>query len=365
MSDLTQLQALLQTKICPITGTDIASKLSNNSVIRKDGRVLLSLELGARLSLSSLEAIKVWMEPYLVDCLGTDRLEVVAETEVISRAVTGGGTPHAAIKNIIAVGSGKGGVGKSTSSVSLAYALAAEGARVGLLDADIYGPSVGHLLGVQQRARVTSEKKFIPIEVDGVYSMSMAYLVDEDTPMVWRGPMASGAVLQLLNDTAWPTLDYLIIDLPPGTGDIVLTITQKLPLCGAVVVTTPQDVACLDAKKALQMFSKVEVPVLGVVENMHSYHCGACGHEEALFGHGGALKLAQAASVPVLGHIPLTLACRVEADAGRLPALMQSESPEAAAWRATALKLIGALAQRPIYRPSVIPTRVAMVSPNH
>lgn len=249
-------------------------------------------------------------------------------------------TPHKAhenlanianVKNIIAVASGKGGVGKSTTSVNLALALAADGARVGLLDADIYGPSVGMLLGVKDgtRPETEQEKFFKPVIANGIQSMSMAYLVTENTPMVWRGPMVSGALQQLITQTLWDDLDYLVIDMPPGTGDIQLTLSQKIPVSASVVVTTPQDIALLDAKKGIEMFRKVNIPVLGVVENMSMHICGNCGHAEHIFGEGGGDKIAEEFGTELLGSLPLSKYIREQSDAG-LPVVAADADSEVA-----------------------------------
>ncbi|MBD3667511.1 MAG: iron-sulfur cluster carrier protein ApbC [Kangiella sp.] len=222
------------------------------------------------------------------------------------------------IKNIIAVASGKGGVGKSTTSVNLALALSHLGANVGILDADIYGPSIPIMLGLQgKHPESTDKKKILPVENHGLQSMSIGYLVKPEQAMVWRGPMASGALQQLINDTQWRDLDYLIIDLPPGTGDIQLTMAQKIPVTAAVVVTTPQDIALADARKAVTMFNKVSVPVLGVIENMAMHTCSNCGHQEHIFGSGGGDKLAQEIGVELLGSLPLALSIREQADSGQ------------------------------------------------
>ena len=224
----------------------------------------------------------------------------------------------AQVKHVIAVASGKGGVGKSTTAVNLALALEREGAKVGLLDADIYGPSQGMMLGVAagRRPQVKDEKQFVPIRAHGLKTMSMSFLVEENTPMVWRGPMATGALQQLLMQTDWETLDYLIVDMPPGTGDIQLTLSQKVPVSGAVIVTTPQDIALLDARKGIEMFRKVDIPVLGVVENMSLYECPKCGELSHLFGAGGGERVAAQFGVPLLGELPLAQAIREQADGG-------------------------------------------------
>ncbi len=226
------------------------------------------------------------------------------------------------VGHLLAVASGKGGVGKSTAAVNLALALAREGAAVGLLDADIYGPSQGMMLGVAagQRPEVSERdgsRWLVPIKSHGVKAMSMSFLADERTPMVWRGPMATGALQQLLGQTDWGRLDYLIVDMPPGTGDIQLTLSQKAPLSGAVIVTTPQDIALLDARKAIEMFAKVEVPVLGIIENMSYFACPGCGQETPVFDTGGGARVAEEYATPMLGALPLAPAIRAEADGGR------------------------------------------------
>lgn len=221
------------------------------------------------------------------------------------------------IKNIIAIASGKGGVGKSTTTVNLALALASQNHRVGILDADIYGPNQPHMLGSTAKPALHDKDRFEPVVRFGLQTMSMGYLVDTSDPMVWRGPMVVKALHQMLYFTAWDNLDYLLIDLPPGTGDVQLTLSQKTPLNGAIIVTTPQEVALLDARKGLAMFRKVDVPILGVIENMSVYHCDQCGHDAHIFGEGGAEKLAAEFNVSLLGKLPLTLKIRAQADAGK------------------------------------------------
>ena len=264
-----------------------------------------------------------------------------------SHAVQANLTPHPRVRNVIAVGSGKGGVGKSTTAVNLALALAAEGARVGLLDADVYGPSIPAMLGLSGRPDSPDNKSIEPMRAFGVEAMSIGLLVDQDTPMIWRGPMATSALTQLFNDTRWDDLDYLLIDLPPGTGDIQLTLAQKIPVAGAVIVTTPQDIATLDAKKALKMFEKVEVPVLGIVENMAVHTCSNCGHVEHLFGQGGGERMAAQYGVPLLGSLPLDIAIREQGDAGQPVVVAAPDSTVAQAYRQTARVMAATLAQRP------------------
>jgi ATP-binding protein involved in chromosome partitioning len=260
-----------------------------------------------------------------------------------------GGLPNMqAVKNIIAVASGKGGVGKSTTAVNLALALQAEGARVGLLDADIYGPSQPQMLGVPKGERPAQRgaQMLEPIVAHGLQTMSIGYLLTENTPVVWRGPMVSGALQQLLNQTAWDALDYLVIDLPPGTGDIQLTLAQKVPVSGAVVVTTPQDIALLDAIKGIEMFRKVDVPVLGIVENMAVHVCTNCGHVDHLFGEGGGERIAADYGVPLLGSLPLARSIREQADGGKPTVAAEPEGKVAALYRDIARRTAAQLAWR-------------------
>ncbi|MBN8414301.1 iron-sulfur cluster carrier protein ApbC [Halomonas denitrificans] len=239
------------------------------------------------------------------------------------------------VKHIVAVASGKGGVGKSTVTVNLALAMAAEGYRVGVLDADIYGPSQAQMLGVGEgvRPQASGENQFLPLEAHGLQAMSMAFMVDVREPMVWRGPMVAGAFQQMLNQTRWNELDYLFIDMPPGTGDIQLTLAQKVPVDGAVIVTTPQDIALLDARKGIEMFRKVKVPVLGVVENMSLHTCSQCGHSEPVFGEGGGERIAAEYDTRVLGRLPLSLTIREQVDSGRPSVVAEPEGEVATSFR--------------------------------
>lgn len=259
----------------------------------------------------------------------------------------GGLSPHARVRNVIAIASGKGGVGKSTTAVNLALALQRQGARVGVLDADIYGPSVPAMLGLSGKPDSPDNKSIEPLRAFGVEAMSIGLLIDTDTPMIWRGPMATSALTQLFNDTLWGDLDYLLVDLPPGTGDIQLTLSQKIPVAGAVIVTTPQEIATLDARKALKMFEKVEVPVLGIVENMAVHTCSNCGHAEHLFGEGGGQRMAAQYGVPLLGSLPLEIAIREQGDAGTPIVAAAPESAAAQAYLAAATRLAEELAKRP------------------
>ena len=266
------------------------------------------------------------------------------------RAVQGQLKPLPRVRNIIAVGSGKGGVGKSTTAVNLALALAADGARVGVLDADVYGPSIPTMLGLSERPQSPDNKSIIPLRAHGIEAMSIGLLVEQDTPMIWRGPMATSALTQLLGDTRWggeEGLDYLVVDLPPGTGDIQLTLAQKIPVAGAVIVTTPQEVATLDARKALRMFEKVEIATLGLVENMAQHVCSNCGHVEHLFGEGGAAHMAEKYGVPLLGSLPLEARIREQGDLGTPVVAAQPDSNAAKAYRALASRLVEELEKRP------------------
>jgi ATP-binding protein involved in chromosome partitioning len=269
---------------------------------------------------------------------------VSVTTRIATHKVQGNLTPLPGVKNIIAVASGKGGVGKSTVAVNLALALAAEGAGVGVLDADIYGPSQPRMLGIEGRPESPDGKTIVPMTNHGLQVMSIGFLVGEDTPMVWRGPMVTQALTQLLHSTHWHDLDYLIVDMPPGTGDIQLTLTQRVPVAGAVIVTTPQDIALLDARKGLNAFGKVQVPVLGIVENMATHVCSNCGHEEHVFGTGGGQRMAEQYGVPLLGSLPLDIRIREHADGGNPTVAAAPESELAMRYREIARNATARLA---------------------
>jgi ATP-binding protein involved in chromosome partitioning len=268
----------------------------------------------------------------------------VVDTKITPHEVQKGLKPLPNVKNIIAVASGKGGVGKSTTAVNLALALQIEGATAGILDADIYGPSQPRMLGADQKPETTDGKSMEPVMSHGLQSMSIGYLIEEDTPMIWRGPMVTQALEQLLRDTRWHDLDYLVIDLPPGTGDTQLTLCQKIPVSGAIIVTTPQDIALLDARKGLKMFEKVDVPVLGIVENMSTHICSQCGHEEHIFGEGGGQRMAEQHNVPFLGALPLDIRIREEADGGTPTVIAEPDSRIAHIYRDIARRASAKLA---------------------
>ncbi len=256
---------------------------------------------------------------------GVNTTNINIDNKIITHAAQKGVEPVKGIKNIIAVASGKGGVGKSTTAVNLALALLKDGASVGILDADIYGPSQPRMLGANAKPESKDGNSLEPIISHGLQSMSIGYLIEEDTPMIWRGPMVTQALEQLLKDTKWDNLDYLIVDLPPGTGDTQLTLAQKIPVSGAVIVTTPQDIALLDARKGLKMFEKVNIPVIGVIENMSIHICGKCGNEEHIFGKGGGVRMAKEQNVDFLGSLPLDIKIRAETDSGRPSVVAEPE----------------------------------------
>ena len=277
---------------------------------------------------------------------GVANVTINVAHKVASHAVQKGVNMIPGVKNIIAVASGKGGVGKSTTSVNIALALAAEGATVGILDADIYGPSQPRMLGISGQPESADGKSLEPMSNYGIQSMSIGYLIDEDTPMIWRGPMVTQALEQLLKDTKWKDVDYLIIDLPPGTGDIQLTLAQKVPVTGAVIVTTPQDIALLDARKGLKMFEKVEVPVLGIVENMSIHICSECGHAEHIFGAGGGERMAEDSDVDMLGALPLDMSIRIGTDEGKPTVVADPDGTIATIYRDIARRVAAKLSQK-------------------
>lgn len=277
---------------------------------------------------------------------GVENATINVTHKIIAHSVQQGVKRLSNVKNIIAVASGKGGVGKSTTSVNLALALTSEGATVGLLDADIYGPSQPRMMGLSGQPESTDGKSLEPMENYGVQTMSIGFLIDEETPMIWRGPMVTQALEQLLNDTNWRDLDYLVIDLPPGTGDTQLTLAQKVPVSGAIIVTTPQDIALLDARKGLKMFEKVEVPILGIVENMSTHLCTNCGHEEHIFGQGGGQTMASEAGIDLLGSLPLEMGIRLQADSGKPTVVAEPNGRTAEAYREIARKAAARLSRQ-------------------
>ncbi|WP_066018425.1 iron-sulfur cluster carrier protein ApbC [Endozoicomonas atrinae] len=319
-----------------------------------NGKVSASLVLGYPAK-GLCDGVAQMLSSKIEDVDGVESVEVAVNWKVDPAPVQGELETMAGVKNIIAVASGKGGVGKSTTAANLALALAAEGARVGILDADIYGPSMGQMFGIPDGSRpdVKNDKFFMPIEAHGIQVMSMAFLVTEDTPVVWRGPMVSGALIQLLTQTMWNDLDYLVIDLPPGTGDIQLTLAQKIPVSGSVVVTTPQDLALIDAKKGVEMFRKVGVPVLGVVENMAVHICSNCGHTEHLFGEGGGSRIAEQFEIDLLGSLPLSMMIREQADEGAPTVVSEPESQIAMIYRDMARHMTAKLWLRHQQAPAV------------
>ena len=285
------------------------------------------------------------LEEAIRGLISAEILELNVVSKITAHGVQRSLKPLANVKNIIAIASGKGGVGKSTTAVNLALALAAEGASVGVLDADIYGPSQPLMLGLAgERPTSTDGQSMQPLTAHGIQVMSIGFLIDPDQPMVWRGPMVTSALNQLLNQTQWEDLDYLIVDMPPGTGDIQLTLSQQVPVSGAVIVTTPQDIALLDARKGLQMFRKVSVPILGIVENMSTHICSECGHEEPIFGSGGGESMAADFDVELIGSLPLDLSIREQTDSGEPTVIAEPDGPNAQAYRHAARRMAALLA---------------------
>ena len=319
------IQNALKTLIDPNTGKDFITSKSAKNIQISGNNVSLDIVLGYPAK-SVMNNVKVLVENHLKNLAGLESLTVNIGSRIVAHKAQQGVTLLPNVKNIIAVASGKGGVGKSTTSVNLALALAAEGATVGLLDADIYGPSQPQMLGISGRPESSDGKSMDPMLAHGIQAMSIGFLVDVDTPMVWRGPMVTGALEQLLRETRWDNLDYLIIDLPPGTGDIQLTLAQKIPVTGAIIVTTPQDIALLDARKGLKMFEKVGIPILGIVENMSTHICSNCGHEEHIFGAGGGQKMCDDYKVDLLGSLPLDISIRVQTDSGKPTVIAEPDS---------------------------------------
>lgn len=310
------VQAALKGLIDPHTQTDFVSASAVKNIRVDGGDISLDIVLGYPAK-SQFEAIRKIIIEALRVLPGAQNVSVNVSSHIVAHAVQRGVKLLPGVKNIVAIASGKGGVGKSTTAVNLALALAAEGASVGILDADIYGPSIPMMLGITGRPESIEENTIEPMMGYDLQASSIGFLIEEDSPMVWRGPMVTSALEQLLRQTRWRDLDYLIVDMPPGTGDIQLTLSQKVPVTGAVIITTPQDIALLDARKGLKMFEKVGIPIVGIIENMSTHICPACGHEEQIFGAGGGAKMCQDYGVELLGSLPLNLSIREQADAGR------------------------------------------------
>ncbi|HEU4851335.1 MAG TPA: iron-sulfur cluster carrier protein ApbC [Telluria sp.] len=331
--------------IDPNTGKDLVTGKTVRNIKAEGDSVSFDVELGypAR---SQLAAIRKAAEDAVRALPGAGAVTANVYSKIIAHTVQRGIKLMPTVKNIIAVASGKGGVGKSTTAVNLALALAAEGAQVGILDADIYGPSQPMMLGITGRPESKDGKTMEPLENHGVQVSSIGFMIDPDEPMVWRGPMVTQALQQLLEQTNWRDLDYLIVDMPPGTGDIQLTLSQKVPVTGAVIVTTPQDIALLDARKGLKMFEKVGIPILGVVENMSTHICSNCGHTEAIFGHGGGEKMCRDFGVDFLGALPLTMAIREQTDSGKPTVVADPDGAVAQVYKEIARKVAIKIAEK-------------------
>ncbi|HEX7636587.1 MAG TPA: iron-sulfur cluster carrier protein ApbC [Noviherbaspirillum sp.] len=339
------VKAALAKVIDPNTGKDLVSGKSAKNIQVNGADVALDVELGYPAK-SQIDAIRQAVIDGLRTLPGIGNIGVNVHSKIIAHAVQRGTKLLFNVKNIIAVASGKGGVGKSTTAVNLALALAAEGARVGILDADIYGPSQPMMMGISGQPESLDGKTMEPLENHGLQVSSIGFMIDPDQPMVWRGPMVTQALQQLLEQTNWRDLDYLIVDMPPGTGDIQLTLSQKVPVTGAVIVTTPQDIALLDARKGLKMFEKVDIPILGIVENMSTHICSNCGHAEPIFGQGGGQKMCEEYGVDFLGALPLTMSIREQTDSGKPTVIADPDGPVARIYKEIARKVAVKVAEK-------------------
>ncbi len=345
MPSSNQLLQALQTVLDPHTGKDFVTTKALKNLSITEGDVSFDVELGYPAK-SQFPALRKALVAAAKTVAGVDNVSVNLSSKVVSHAAQRGVALLPNVKNIIAVASGKGGVGKSTTAANLALALAAEGASVGLLDADIYGPSQPTMMGVEGRPESEDGKTMEPLENYGVQVMSIGFLVDKDEAMIWRGPMATQALEQLLRQTNWRDLDYLIIDMPPGTGDIQLTLSQRVPMTGAVIVTTPQDIALLDAKKGIKMFEKVGVPILGIVENMAVHVCSNCGHTEHIFGVDGGKNMAAEYGMDYLGALPLDINIRLQADSGKPTVVADPDGNVSAIYKAVARQVAVKIASK-------------------
>ncbi|MEY4268033.1 MAG: hypothetical protein RIS90_2568 [Pseudomonadota bacterium] len=339
------LMAALSGVVDPNTGRDFVASKSIKNLTLTDGDVAFEVELGYPAK-SQIPGFRKALIAAAKGVAGVDNVSVNVVSRIVAHSVQRGVQLLPKVKNIVAVASGKGGVGKSTTAVNLALALAAEGASVGLLDADIYGPSVPMMMGIDGRPESEDGQTMQPLENYGVQVMSIGFLVAQDEAMIWRGPMATQALEQLLRQTNWRDLDYLIVDMPPGTGDIQLTLSQRVPMTGAVVVTTPQDIALLDAKKGIKMFEKVGVPILGIVENMAVHVCSNCGHVEHIFGADGGRRMAEDYKMDYLGALPLNVQIRLQADSGKPTVVSDPDGEVAAIYKAVARKVALSIAAK-------------------
>ena len=331
--------------IDPNTGKDLVSSKSAKNLKVDGGNVSLDVELGYPAK-SQIDGIRDMVIDAVRALPGVTNVSANVQAKIVAHAVQRGVKLMTNVRNIIAVASGKGGVGKSTTAVNLALALAAEGAKVGLLDADIYGPSQPMMMGVSGKPESHDGKTMEPLENHGVQVASIGFMIDPDQPMVWRGPIVTQALQQLLEQTNWRDLDYLVVDMPPGTGDVQLTLSQKVPVTGAVIVTTPQDIALLDARKGLKMFEKVGIPILGIVENMSMHICSNCGHAEPIFGQGGGEKMCSDFGVDFLGALPLTMSIREQADSGRPTVVADPDGQVAQIYKQIARKVAVKVAEK-------------------
>lgn len=335
----------LKTVVDPNTGKDFVSSKALRNLTVQGGDVAFDIELGYPAK-SQVPVLRQALVTAANGVAGVGNVSVNIQSKIVAHAVQRGVQLLPGVKNVVAVASGKGGVGKSTTAANLALALAAEGATVGLLDADIYGPSQPMMMGVSGRPESDDGQTMKPLENYGVQVMSIGFLVNADEAMIWRGPMASQALEQLLRQTNWKELDYLIVDMPPGTGDIQLTLSQRVPMTGAVIVTTPQDIALIDAKKGVKMFEKVGVPILGLVENMAVHVCSNCGHIEHIFGVDGGKKMAAEYGMPYLGALPLNLQIRLQADSGKPTVVADPDGEVAGIYKAVARQVAVAIAAK-------------------
>jgi ATP-binding protein involved in chromosome partitioning len=340
-----QLNAALAAVIDPNTGKDLVSSKSAKNVRADGADVSVDIELGYPAA-SQIAPIRRAVIDALKSVSGVNNVSANVYQKIVAHSAQRGVKLLPNVKNIIAVASGKGGVGKSTTAVNLALALAAEGATVGMLDADIYGPSQPVMLGISGKPETLDGKSLEPMMGHGIQASSIGFMIDTDTPMVWRGPMVTQALEQLLRDTNWRDLDYLIVDMPPGTGDIHLTLSQKIPVTGAVIVTTPQDIALLDARKGLKMFEKVGIPILGIVENMAIHVCSQCGHSEHIFGAGGGERMSKDYDVEYLGGLPLDIRIREQTDSGRPTVVAEPDGAIAQAYKTIARRIAVKVAER-------------------